>query len=156
MYPWQKAVMEAKTLPPGHIGKEIAKQLVQQEYGKCTEIEKKWCKRLNKFKLYKINFNEIQSKEYCDKICQMIGEKKKVKKVILFSNEVSETAGAHYDGFKKEIHFKTGFWFTTLIHELAHHCSHGGHGDNYCLVLDIIWSVVYTELTGKPCNDDWI
>lgn len=158
MYNWVDVAIKAKTMPPGHVLHEQAKKLISEEYGACNQIEKTWIKRFKKIKLYKIDFTEEQAKDYCNKICNIIGEKKYIKKVILNSKDVSPVSGGHYDRLTKEIHFKNGFWFNTLIHELAHHCSYRGsaHGDDYCLTLNIIWSIVYEDLMKKKCHEDWI
>jgi hypothetical protein len=142
---WQEIVVKAETLPPGHVLKFQAKEMVKEEYGQTREIELKWRKKFKK-KFQFPDMSETEALTYCNKICKFIGENKLVKKVIFNSKDVASYAGAHY--CKKEIHFKHCFWFPTLIHELGHHCArYNGHGDDYCIALDLIWEVVYNDLT---------
>lgn len=137
-------------LPPGHVDRVNVQKMLEKEYGACIVIERKWRKRLNP----KIQTAKDALK-YCNDICDLLGERR-IKKVVVNSEDVKGWAGAHYSN--KEIHFKFDWIsFTELIHELAHHFNkHGSsHGKEYCEMLEFIFKVAYIYWTGKQPKKDW-
>lgn len=150
---WGKVLIESKGLPLGHVGKEYAKELVKAEYGECHKISKLWTDRIRKSIKKLPRMNVYEAIVYCNKLCNMLGNPI-IKKVVSYSPDVAEYAGAHY--CRNEIHFKHDVWFETLIHELTHHFDNSyGHGKSYCDMLEFLYRIVYEDLTGKNCHDDW-
>lgn len=156
---WSSLLQEAAGLPAGHVKKFEAKAAVKEEYGKCREIEMKWSRRLRRNlpsnrKEWLFVFESVDvAMKLCNDICDMIGSEK-IKKIVIFSKEVSAFAAAHYSW--KEIHFKGCLYLDTLVHELVHHIERRDcHGKYYCEALEIVWGLVYEYVTGKKCKEDW-
>jgi len=138
----------AKNLPEGHSDKKKAQQAVTKEYSLSSQIERKWRKRFD----LKIE-NPQHALNICNQICDMLGEKR-LKRIVISSPEVHECAGAHYS--QREIHFKWNYIsLQTLIHELAHHFGHNGHGKAFCDTSNFLFGVCYTMVKGKQPKRAW-
>lgn len=132
----------ASNLPPGHIKLKKLKEAIKKEYEACSIITEKWRKRL-KNKAPK--FDATSALIWCNEICDDLGERP-LRKIIEWSPDVSSESSAHY--INREIHFKTKVYFYDLVHELAHHFGPHGHGKDFCEILEFLFQVIYTKLTG--------
>jgi hypothetical protein len=140
---------KTKHLPPGHVDKAKAEKAIKKEYEKCFNIERKWCKRFH----YRF-CTVANALQFCNEICYSLGERR-LKGLVINSPEVGEFAAAHY--YNRCIHFKYGFpiYIGTLMHELAHHFECYSHGEKFCEVLDFLFQMAYTKVTGKRPKKDW-
>ncbi len=142
----------SKTLPPGHVDRELFSREVREIYSACGEIEKKWRRRFRK-KLPRYSLEEAIA--FCQKMCEMLGERP-IRAIVLKSPDVKTWASAHYNG-RKEIHFKWDtIHFDVLVHELTHHFSpDSSHGKDFCDMEEFLFGIAYQEVTGKKLNSDW-
>lgn len=144
-----KRVEQTKNLPHGHIETKKAQEALDKEYALCKEVEIKWQKRMKK----SLNFNqEKEATDFCNSICDALGERH--IKGVTFNSVTTVGAGAEYS--KGEIRCAWNcVGVPVLIHELTHHCGRHHHDKSFCEVEELLFSVTYQKVTGKPLHTDW-
>lgn len=143
---------KAMNLPEGHTDLMRAREAVDREYAKAFRVERFWRNRSPNFLM-----DAPEALRFANSICLQLGEPV-LRKVVCSSPEVLKSAAAHYNACNREIHVAyERVSIFTLIHELGHHFSPrcAAHGRGYCEVLHILFSVVYSNSTGKKPKPDW-
>lgn len=130
----------ARKLPPGHYDLAKAEKAVAAIYARCQKQESKWWDKKKKSVRKRFsNFDHAEAVEFCNYICDSIGQRR-IRKLVFHSPDVHSEAGGHW--CRNEIHLKRG-WCTPrfLIHELTHHCGAMDHGDEFCELELLLFEV---------------
>lgn len=144
-----------RDLPEGHVDRIHARQALDREYGRCHRIERFWARKIPKHYIPRLDSEEKIS-QMANLICDALGE----PRVRIRCNvaEVWQSGAGAWCRYGKIDTIETswsGLHFSSLVHEITHHCGGFGHGQQFCEMLNTIFALLYEYFTGKPPHSDW-
>lgn len=143
---------ESEKLPPGHVERRRAREILEKRYSQCLAKERIWRKRFKKS--WPRFQNPREALQFCNELCRILGEKP-IRKIEIDCKE-TYSSGAVATYKKGVIRFGSLYiGFGTLVHELSHHMGGHGHGNDFCNVQDIIFAAAYEKITDKTPKNEW-